>query len=51
MKYALVTGCDHGVGLSLARLLAERGYRVAACRLDERETQIDALAFSVCKRN
>ena len=50
MKYALVTGCDHGVGLSLARLLAERGYRVAACRLDERETQIDALAAEYPER-
>lgn len=44
MKYALVTGCDHGVGLSLARLLAERGFTLAACRLNEKETQIDALA-------
>ena len=44
MKYALVTGCDHGVGLSLAHFLAERGYTVAACRLNEKETQIDALA-------
>lgn len=44
MRYALVTGCDHGVGLSLARCLAERGYTVAACRLNENETQIDALA-------
>ena len=24
MKYALVTGCDHGVGLALAAQLAER---------------------------
>lgn len=44
MQYALVTGCDHGVGLHLARCLAERGYTVAACRLDSRERQIDGLA-------
>lgn len=44
MKYALVTGCDHGLGLSLARQLAERGYRVAACRLNEGETGADGLA-------
>ena len=44
MRYALVTGCDHGVGLSLARCLAERNYTVAACRLNEKERQIDGLA-------
>ena len=44
MRYALVTGCDHGVGLSLARCLAERNYTVAACRLNEEERQIDKLA-------
>lgn len=44
MKYALVTGCDHGLGLSLASQLIGRGYRVAACRLNREETQIDALA-------
>ena len=44
MKYALVTGCDHGVGLSLAAELAGRGYTVAACRLDAREGDIDSLA-------
>ena len=44
MKYALVTGCDHGLGLSLASQLLGRGYRVAACRLNREETQIDALA-------
>ncbi len=44
MKYALVTGCDHGVGLSLVRELADRGYTVAACRLNEAETQVDQLA-------
>ena len=43
-KYALVTGCDHGVGLSLAKQLAERGYTVAACRVNEAELQTDALA-------
>ena len=44
MKYALVTGCDHGVGLALAGQLMERGYTVAACRLDAKERQIDDLA-------
>ena len=44
MKYALITGCDHGVGLALARELAERGYALAACRIDPNETQIDNLS-------
>ena len=44
MKYALVTGCDHGVGLALAAQLAERGYTVAACRINPEEHLIDALA-------
>ncbi len=44
MKYALVTGCDHGVGLALAGQLVQRGYVTAACRLNEGETQIDSLA-------
>ncbi len=44
MKYALVTGCDHGVGLELARALASRGYTVVACRLNPEEKELDALA-------
>ena len=44
MSTALVTGCDHGLGLSLAEQLARRGYRVFACRLDPQEHQIDDLA-------
>ena len=44
MKYALVTGCDHGVGLALADALLRRGYHVVSCRLNPGETQIDALA-------
>ncbi|MBR5110050.1 MAG: SDR family oxidoreductase [Clostridia bacterium] len=44
MKYALVTGCDHGVGLALAEQLVKRNYTVAACRLNENETQLDSLA-------
>jgi len=44
MKYAIVTGCDHGVGLALAVQLAERGYTVAACRINQEERLIDALA-------
>lgn len=42
-KYALVTGTDHGVGLALAEELLKRGYYVVAARVNERETQIDAL--------
>ena len=44
MKYTLVTGCDHGVGLALAEQLALRGYRVAACRMNEEEHLADGLA-------
>ena len=43
-KYALVTGCDHGVGLALAEQLLERKYYVIACRVNPLETQIDTLA-------
>lgn len=35
MKYALVTGCDHGLGLSLAKQLTERGYITVACYFQE----------------
>lgn len=42
-RYAMVTGADHGVGLALAEGLLQRGYFVVAARLDEKETQIDAL--------
>ena len=44
MKYALVTGCDHGVGLALAEQLIQRNYTVAACRINENESQLDSLA-------
>lgn len=44
MNYALVTGCDHGVGLALASQLAERGYTVAACRMNPEERLVDAQA-------
>ena len=44
MKYALVTGCDHGVGLCLAEKLLDRGYHVALCRMNPEEKQADALA-------
>ena len=44
MKYALVTGCDHGVGLELASQLTKREYTVAACRINPEERLIDALA-------
>lgn len=40
-KVALVTGTDHGVGLSLANKLLDRGYFVIALRLNEAENQID----------
>lgn len=43
MRYALVTGADHGIGLELARQLLNRGYYVSACRLNPKETEIDAL--------
>ena len=42
-KYALVTGTDHGIGLELVRQLLARGYFVTACRVNEKEQQIDAL--------
>lgn len=44
MRYALVTGTDHGVGLSLARQLLERGWEVTACRLNPEEGAVDQLA-------
>ncbi len=44
MKYALVTGCDHGLGPALCAELLRRGYHVTACRLDPAERTIDALA-------
>ena len=43
-KTALVTGCDHGVGYALAKELLGRGWRVFACRCNEKERQIDDLA-------
>ena len=43
MRYALVTGTDHGIGLELARQLLKRGYFVTACRYSEKEPQIDVL--------
>ena len=42
-KVALVTGCDHGVGLSLVEELLNRGYSVIACRFDETERHLDEL--------
>ncbi len=46
MKYALITGCDHGLGLALASELLSRGYYTVACRLNPGEQQIDALCHS-----
>ena len=43
MKYALVTGTDHGVGLELARELLQRGFFVVACRMNPEEKQVDEL--------
>lgn len=42
-KVALMTGTNHGVGLSLASKLLDRGYFVIALRLNEAENQIDAI--------
>lgn len=44
MPYALVTGCDHGLGPSIADLLAQRGYTVAACCLNPANRPADPLA-------
>ena len=43
MKYALVTGTDHGVGLELVRELLQREFFVVACRLNPEEKQVDEL--------
>ena len=43
MRYALVTGTDHGVGLELARELLRRDFYVVACRMNPAEKQIDGL--------
>lgn len=43
LKYALVTGTDHGVGLALTEQLLERGYYVVAARLNPAERLIDQL--------
>ena len=41
MKYALITGCDHGVGLCLAQQLFARGYKTIACYLHEAPKELD----------
>ena len=46
MKYALVTGTDHGVGLELARELLQREFYVVACRMNPEEKQVDELMDS-----
>ena len=43
MKYALVTGTDHCVGLELVRELLQREFFVVACRLNPEEKQVDEL--------
>lgn len=43
MKYALVTGTDHGLGLELARELLRREFFVVACRMNPEEKQVDRL--------
>ena len=43
MKYALVTGTDHGVGLELTRELLQREFFVVACRMNPEEKQVDEL--------
>lgn len=46
MKYALVTGTDHGVGLALVRELLHRDFFVVACRMNPDEKQVDQLMDS-----
>ncbi len=46
MKYALVTGTDHGLGLALVKELLRRDYFVVACRLDSNEKQVDELLIN-----
>ena len=46
MKYALVTGTDHGVGLELVRELLQREFFVVACRMNPEEKQVDELMDS-----
>ncbi len=41
MKYAMVTGCDHGLGLYLARELLKRGYKTIACCLREPPVELE----------
>ena len=43
-KWALVTGCDHGLGTALVQELIRRGYHVIACRFHPEETVIDGVA-------
>ena len=43
MKYALVTGCDHGVGLCLAQQLSTRGYATIACYLREPPKELNCI--------
>ncbi|MBR2287114.1 MAG: SDR family NAD(P)-dependent oxidoreductase, partial [Clostridia bacterium] len=43
-KWALVTGCDHGLGTALVQELIRRGYHVIACRFHPEETVIDGIA-------
>ena len=41
MKYAMVTGCDHGLGLHLARELLKRGYHTIACYLRDQPMELE----------
>ena len=41
MKYAMVTGCDHGLGLHLARELLKRGYLTTACYLRDPPVELE----------
>lgn len=43
MRYAFVTGTDHGLGPELVKNLLGRGYFVVACRVNPEEKQIDEL--------
>lgn len=45
MRTALVTGCDRGLGLELARVLAREGWRVHACALAPDKVSLEGEVF------
>src|SRR3954469_14947326 len=52
-QFALVTGASSGIGLSLAKELAGRGYDVAICsageRLDAAEAELQSFGVEIFK--